>query len=70
MVRGPDSDPYRISILIGHIYNLGTGTVRIRIRHYKKVRDQDEDIVETGNDLYNTAVRLRLILFSKDIGAF
>ncbi len=27
-------------------------------------------IVETGNDLYNTAVRLRLILFSKDIGAF
>jgi hypothetical protein len=26
--------------------------------------------VETGNDLYNTAVRLRLILFSKDIGAF
>jgi hypothetical protein len=29
-----------------------------------------KDIVETGNDLYNTAVRLRLILFSKDIGAF
>ncbi len=26
--------------------------------------------VETGNDLYNTAVRLQLILFSKDIGAF
>jgi hypothetical protein len=26
--------------------------------------------VETGNDLYNTAVRLRLILFSKDIGPF
>ena len=26
--------------------------------------------VETGNELYNTAVRLRLILFSKDIGAF
>jgi hypothetical protein len=25
--------------------------------------------VETGNELYNTAVRLRLILFSKDIGA-
>jgi hypothetical protein len=29
-----------------------------------------KDIVETGNDLYNTAVRLQLILFSKDIGAF
>ncbi len=29
-----------------------------------------DDTVETGNDLYNTAVRLGLILFSKDIGAF
>jgi hypothetical protein len=27
-------------------------------------------IVETGNDLYKTVVRLQLILFSKDIGAF
>jgi hypothetical protein len=26
--------------------------------------------VETGNELYNTGVRQRLILFSKDIGAF
>jgi hypothetical protein len=26
--------------------------------------------VETGNDLYKTVVRLQLILFSKDIGAF
>jgi hypothetical protein len=26
--------------------------------------------VETGNNLYKTAVRLQLILFSKDIGAF
>jgi hypothetical protein len=42
LVRGLDSDPYRISILIGHIYNLVT--VRILIRHYKKVRDQDEDM--------------------------
>ncbi len=30
----------------------------------------NEGNVETGNDLYKTAVRLQLILFSKDIGAF
>ena len=28
------------------------------------------NIVETGNNLYKTVVRLQLILFSKDIGAF
>jgi hypothetical protein len=29
-----------------------------------------DSTVETGNDLYKTVVRLQLILFSKDIGAF
>ncbi len=67
---GPKNPPIQKKFLKKNIFGPYLDPLKMWLCSFYAFSNGYANTVEAGNDLYNTAVRLQLILFSKDIGAF